>query len=188
MKQQGVDAKGKSYRMLWVELYETNAGEIRKALGIERNYNFNFGTRRKSGKVIPKVRFGSKVPSAAVSTEQEKASRTCVYYNRPGGCNKGDNCEFEHRCWRCFKPGHGACNCWMMDELESKFILRLTRHKNYQVKKDGVFYGWNASQLNAQAHVPVVAQASAPDGYHWQDEELYKKVGGPPPKKKQRNN
>ena len=124
--------------------------------------------------------------SNSVPAEQEKASRTCVYYNRPGGCNKGEDCEFEHR---CFKAGHGACNCWMMmDDCENKFILRLTRYKNYTVKKDCVFHGWNAAQLNAQLRAPAVAQSSAPDGYYWQEGELYKKVGGAPPKKKQRNN
>ena len=40
---------------------------------------------------------------------QEKAGTICVYYNRPGGCNKR-KCDFENRCWRCFKPGHGAYN------------------------------------------------------------------------------
>ena len=188
MKQKGVDARGKAYRLLWVELYEANAGEIRKALGIERNYNFNYGTRRKSNKVIPKVKFGSKLSSnnTNVSSDQERANRICIYFNRPGGCNKGDNCDMEHRCWRCFKTGHGGSNCWLvMDDMESKFILRLTRHKGYTIKKDGIFCGWNAAQLNSQMRAPAAAP-SAPEGYFWQEGELYKKVGGIPPKKKQR--
>ena len=187
MKQKSVDAKGKAYRMLWSELYENNAGEIRRALGIERNYNFNFGTRRKTLPKIPKVSMGSRMSVREISAEQQKVNKICVYFNRPGGCNKGENCTLDHKCWRCYKAGHGACNCWtVMEDMEKKFILRLTRAKGYTIQLHGVYVGWNAAQLNAESRGSASGQRDAPDGYFWYDGELCKKVGGAPQKKKQR--
>lgn len=54
--------------------------------------------------------------NAALMTGQElvnpgRKRKPCRFFNKNGKCNKGSNCEFDHKCAFCGMYGHGKHNC-----------------------------------------------------------------------------
>ena len=184
---------GGGQKAQWSSLYDEKATEIRRALGVKKNLSFNHGVSKGKKKVIPKKRpsqFGStNTTTAGASALQQKASRICIYFNRPQGCRDGQNCPYDHICYGCLAGGHGICNCWQqMDRMENKFISRLTRMKNYTITApNGRTFSNNKSRYAA----PTASAAKSDsqelaNGLLLRDGVVYTQLTGPPPYKKQK--
>lgn len=53
-----------------------------------------------------------KTSSSPPGTEFKKKKPPCKFFNRPGGCKRGRNCDHDHKCSYCFKFGHGRHECF----------------------------------------------------------------------------